>query len=65
MCQSHFGPNTLQPRPVRAIPSTKDFCLLSEIVDMPVGAASGLQMMFDTCFQTTGTECTAEVQIER
>jgi hypothetical protein len=56
-----IGPNTFEPHPVRAIPNTEDVCLLSEIVNVPVGAARGLHMMSDTGFQTAGTESTAKV----
>ncbi len=38
---------------------------MSEIIDVPVDAACGLQMMSDTGFQTAGTESAAKVQIER
>jgi len=63
--RSRNGPSALQTGRVVGMPSTKNLCHLSEIVDVPVGAAHWLQVMFDPCSQTARAEGAAEVQIKR
>ncbi len=51
-------------RRIASVPDTKDLRHLSEMVDVPVGAARRLQVMFDACTQAPRAERAAKVEIK-
>lgn len=59
------APRTLQSVRVIAVPDTLYLGHSPQIVDVPVGAGSRLQVMVDSCTQATRAEGTAEVQVVR